>query len=75
MLRGYPLYLYNENKRPMKEGDSSGSRISNVKVGCLKYVDENMSLKALGMGIAIIMRGVVVVFILWNDTCVGLIPL
>ena len=60
---GCPLDSCNENK--VRERNNA-SKSSNVKVGWLSHVDENMSLIAVGMGTMIGFGGVVTIFMLWE---------
>lgn len=63
-LWGFPLNLCNENERLPKKGDNFVA--NNAKEIWLSYVDENMSLMKLGIGIVIRFVGVAIVFIVWE---------
>jgi len=62
-----------ENERQTRKGDNDGVR-SNVRMGWLSHVDENMSLTALKIGIGIGFGGVVVVFMLWEKARHWVVP-
>ena len=72
-LWGCPLDSCNENGRHQRKSDNA-SNTSNVKVGWLSHVDENMSLVALGMGMGIGFGGVIVVFMSWEKAKHWMVP-
>jgi Leucine-rich repeat (LRR) protein len=64
-LWGCPLDSCNENERQARKCDNA-TKSSNVRVGWLSHVDENMSLIALGLGMGIGFGGVVAIFVFWE---------
>ena len=69
-----PLDTCNENERQVRKGDSA-TKSSDVRVGWLSRVNENMPLIALGMGMGLGFRGVVGIFMLWKRAKQWLVPL
>ena len=72
-LWGFPLDSCNENGRQQRKCDNT-SNTSNVKVGWLSHMDENMSLVALGLGMGIGFGGVVSMFMLWKRAKHWVVP-
>ena len=64
-LWGCPLDSCNENEIQETKGYNA-SKSSNVRVGWLSHVDENMSLIALGLGMGIGFGGVVKLIMSWE---------
>ena len=72
-LWGCPLDSCNENEIQETKGYNS-SKSSNIRVGWLSHVDENMSLIELGLGMGIGFLLVVAMFMLWERAKHWVVP-